>query len=107
MCESDCRCRSESYSGTAGAMFDFSPAGGLAPTESSFSRIVFSDAAIRLAAMSENDWPFTPLKGARLEVLAALCWIDAPEATKKGDVEVAVACSVRQRLDQGRQADAG
>lgn len=39
------------YLGTAGAMLDFSPAGGLAPTVSSFSRIVFSPAARRRVAM--------------------------------------------------------
>lgn len=40
--------------GTAGAMLDFSLAGGLAPTVSSFSRIVFSPAARRRAAMAMN-----------------------------------------------------
>lgn len=42
--------------GTAGAMLDFSLAGGLAPTVSSFSRIVFSPAARRRAAIATDLW---------------------------------------------------
>ena len=48
--------RGKTHSGTAGVMFDFSPAGGLAPTESSLSRIVFSDATILLVAMVESSF---------------------------------------------------
>jgi hypothetical protein len=41
------------YVGTAGAMLDFSLAAGLAPIESSFSKIVFSDATILLVAITD------------------------------------------------------
>ena len=47
----------EAHAGTAGEMLDFSLAGGLGPTVSSFSRIVFSDATILLVAMSLCDGP--------------------------------------------------
>jgi hypothetical protein len=47
----------EAYVGTAGEMFDFSLAGGLAPIESSFPRTVFSDATILLVAIDDCQPP--------------------------------------------------
>ena len=43
--------REMAYKGTAGLVFDFSPAGGLKSVLSSFSKTVFSEDTIRRVAM--------------------------------------------------------
>lgn len=47
----------EIYIGTAGVMFDFSPADGLKSVLSSFSKMVFSDDTIRRVAMFTMNVP--------------------------------------------------
>jgi hypothetical protein len=53
----------KSYVGTAGLMLDFSLAAGLAPIESSFSSMVFSDATILLVAMAGDIRALVPENG--------------------------------------------